>query len=652
MLRRCLQKDAKRRFRDATDVGIEIEEARAASAPTPAAPVIAKPPTLRVWRRALPFVLTGVVAAAIATGIALWNFRSSPTSPPVTRLVVPLPATDRLAGLDVSSVAVSPDGTHLVYVASSSSAIQQLYVRAMDGLETRPISGTEGASNPFFSPDGQWVGFFAGGKLKKVPITGGATLTLADAPIHRGVAWGPNDTIIFTPINTTSLFVVPAAGGKPEIFTKLDASKGETSHRWPVFLPGGKAVLFTALISGNANDANIVVQNLETGERRTLLVQGGTYPRYTPTGHIVYYRAGTIMAVPFDLMKLEVNGSPFPIVEGVMGSNGASGAAQYALSDLGSLFYVPGVGSQDIRRSLVWVDRKGMVQPLRAPPRSYVTPRLSPDGQRVAIQMQEGNVDIWVHELARETLTRLTFDPTADETPVWAPDGKNLAFAHAGAGGMTILRRLADGSGTEETLLTLPEHTHVGSWSPDGQMLALEQVRPGSGSDIWILPLQGDRKPTPFLQSSFTEQNPVFSPDGRWLAYTSDESGRFEVYVQPYPGPGGKWQISTEGGTEALWARNGRELFYRNGDKMMAVDVNQSRDSNGAVSFAAGTPKVLFEGRNEATVGFGFRSNYDVSPDGQRFLMVKPSEDQPAPTQINVVLNWFEELKRRVPAGQ
>jgi serine/threonine-protein kinase len=522
----------------------------------------------------------------------------------------------------------------------------------MDSLEGRAIAGTEGADQPFLSPDGQWVGFFAGGKLKKVPVTGGAALTLADAGLPRGATWGPNDNIIFTPADNSGLSVVSAAGGNSQIVTKLDSSNGEFTHRWPAFLPGGKAVLFTAGSAVNYDNAQIVVQNLETGERRAL-IQGGTYPRYVPTGHIVYYRAGTVMAVPFDLQRLEVTGPAIPVVEGVR-STGVTGAAQYAMSDVGSLFYVPGLGGQEIKRTLVWVDRKGMVQPLRAPQRGYVYPRLSPDGQRVALMTQEANVDIWVYDLARDTLTRLTFDLTVDETPAWSPDGKNLAFAHQAAA-TTIIQIPADGSGTAETLATIPEHTHISFWSPNSQMLAVEQQRPGTGLDIWILQLEGDpsaglgqgRKPKPFLQTSFNEISGAFSPDGRWLAYRSDESGRNEVYVQPYPGPGGKWQISTEGGTEPVWARNGRELFYRNGDKMMAVEITTQP------AFTASTPKVLFEGQfGTADSLLSAPTNYDVSPDGQRFLMIKASEEQPSPTQINVVLDWFEELKRRVPAGQ
>ena len=343
------------------------------------------------------------------------------------------------------------------------------------------------------------------------------------------------------------------------------------------------------------------------------------------------------MAVPFDLKRLDVTGAAVPVVDGVLESR--TRATQYSFSKTGLLAYVSGgvVGAQ---RRLVWVDRKGAEQPLAAPANAYESPRLSPDGQRVAVSTDG---QIWLYDLSRETLSRFTFEGSVHSRPVWTPDGKRIAFYSNKEGRLNLYWQLADGSGGLERLTTSEDINVPASWSPDGQLLAFHDANPTTGNDIWMLRIS-DRKPQPFLRTTFNEADPRFSPDGHWIAYMSDESGRYEIYVQPYPGPGGKWQVSTEGGTEPAWNPNGRELFYRSGDKMMAVDITTQP------SFSAGKPRMLFEGPYQPTPVT--TPNFDVSPDGQRFLMLKPSGSaEAAPTQINVVLNWFEELKRRVPTG-
>jgi Tol biopolymer transport system component len=355
-----------------------------------------------------------------------------------------------------------------------------------------------------------------------------------------------------------------------------------------------------------------------------------------------------LMAVPFDPQRLTVTGASVSVVESVQQST-VSGAAQYGFSTTGSLIYVLG-GLQSAQSKLVWVSRNGTEQPVAAPARAYVNPRLSPDGRRVAVGVTEQESQIWLYDLSRETLTRFTFEGSANNAPTWTPDGKRIAFQSNKEGPPTLFWQLADGSGGLERLTT-SEHNQVPmSWSTDGQLLAFIEINPATGYDIWVLRM-GDpsassgqvRKAQPFLRSPFNESVPRFSPDRRWLAYVSDESGRWEIYVRPFPGPGSKWQISTEGGTEPAWNPNGRELFYRSGDKMMAVDIATQP------GFTAGRPRMLFEGQYVPTPGTN--SNYDISPDGQRFLMLKPRESPgSAPTQINVVLNWFEELKRRVPS--
>ncbi len=643
LLRRCLEKDKTRRLRDAGDASIEMDEALAA----PGVSLTATAPATKGWRQALLWSMASSVATAILAAIVVWNLK--PAAPrgaarPTVRLMVTLPPTDRLA-LTLASlnpvVALSPDGSRLVYVANHGDSTQ-LYVRAIDGFEVKPIPGTDGAATPFFSPDGQSVGFFTGGKLKKISLSGGAPLTLCSAAGNRGASWGSDDTIIFTPFFTAGLSRVSAAGGMPKPLTVPDHKKGEYSHRWPEVLPGGKAVLFTVWSSSGASfdDAQIDVLSLETGERR-VLIEGGTYARYVPSGHLVYARAGGLLAVPFDLKRLQVTGPPVSVLEGVSMSP-TTGAAAFSSSADGSLAYVPGalVGSE----TLLWVDRSGVAQPLPAPPRGYMAPRVSPDGQRLAVAIEASNSGLWLYDPARSTLTRLIEGGVIIPWPIWTPDGKRVTFLSALSGPVDLHWAPADGSGIPERLTTDENYKVPGSWSPDGQVLAFSELSPTNGWDVWVLKLEGDRKPRPFLQTPSNESIPMFSPDGRWLAYESDESGREEIYVRPFPGPGSKWQISADGGTEPVWARSGRELFYRNGDKMMAADIATQP------SFSARKPKVLFEGHYES---YGpFSSYYDVSPDGQRFLMVKENQQGTSASQINVVLNWFEELKRRVPSGK
>jgi Tol biopolymer transport system component len=631
-IKKCLAKLPDERWQSASDLASELKWITEGSAQS-SVPLVAPVAARRMLRR---WILVSAVVCSIAmvvTGLAVWNLRPSPSPQPVTRTTINLPPGQRLAGLENGpSVALSPDGTRLAYVARQGGT-QQLYLRAMDSLEGRPIPGSEGAVNPIFSPDGQWLGFFAGGKLKKVSMSGGAAVTLGDATNPRGVNWGSQGMIAFAARAVDGLQQVSEAGGAPQPLTRVD--KGEASQRWPDFLPGSKAVLFVAGTSAaDFANAQVAVQSLGTGERRNLIQ--GTGPHYAPSGHLVYAQGGSLMAMPFDPERLAVTGAAVPVVEGVAQST-YTGATQYSVSATGSLVYVPG-GVQAAQDKLVWVNRNGSEQPIAAPTRAYSNPRLSPDGRRVTVGEES---QIWLFDLSREALTRLTFEGNSNLVSAWTPDGKRVVFTSNKEGPRNLFWQLADGSGGLERLAT-SEYTQLpGSWSADGQLLAFTEVNTVTGYDLWVLRL-GDHKAQPFLRTQFNEAAPRFSPDGRWLAYISNESDRYEVYVQPYPGPGGKWQVSTEGGTEPAWNPNEHELFYRSGDKMMAVDIATQP------TFTAGKPRVLFEGPYLGAPGT--TTNYDLSRDGQRFLMVKRSEQaEAAPTQINVVLNWFEELKRRVP---
>jgi Tol biopolymer transport system component/predicted Ser/Thr protein kinase len=639
LVKKCLAKEPEKRWQAASDVCDELKWIAEGGSQTalPAATPAPAGRTRTVRRSTMVAGLACLIVAAIA-GFAIWNLKPAPSPTPrlVSRLMITLPPGQQLAGLDRGpAVAISPDGAQLAYVACQGGT-QQVYLRAMDSLEARPIANTDGAVAPFFSPDGQWLGFFAGGKLKKVSVSGGAALTLADAAFPRGASWDIQGTIAFDPAQG-GLQQVSDGGGVPQPLARLE--KGEITQRWPELLPGGKAVLFAG---GAVANSEVAVHSIATGERRNL-VQGGTNPRYAPSGHLVYAQGGNLMAVPFDPQRLAVDGAAVPVVEGVLQSP-LTGAAQYSFSGTGSLVYVSG-GALGAESRLVWVNRIGVEQPLAAPTHAYFEPRLSPDGRHVAVVIQGPEDDIWLYDLSREALSRFTFEGTTNGAPVWSPDGKRIAFISNKEGPFNIFGQRADGSGGLERL-NIGEYTQAPmSWSPDGQLLAFVEQNPTTGYDIWVLRL-GDHKAQSFLRTSFNEWLPRFSPDGRWLSYSSDESGRNEIYVQPYPGPGGKWQISTEGGTEPVWNPNGRELFYRSGsNKMMAVEIATQP------SFAAGKPRMLFEGSYEPMPRGA--ANYDVSPDGQRFLMLKPvGSAEAAPTQIVVVQNWFEELKQKVPVGK
>lgn len=637
-IRGCLTKDPEVRWQTARDLKLELQWTSEGNSQVASRPAVPGGGIQGGWQAITLWGLVSLFLMAL-TALGIWNLRPGSPSKPVSRFVITLPPGQQLAGLDEPAVVFSPDGKQLAYVAEQSGT-QQLYLGVMDSLEARRIQSTEGAVSPFFSPDGQWLGFFAGQKLKKVSVNGGAPITLSDSPQPRGASWNSEGTIAFASMQASPLQQISAAGGGPQPLTRLE--KGEVTHRWPEFLPQREGLVFaTAAHSFSWGTGRVTVQSLTTGERRNLII-GAMNPHYASSGHLLYAQGGNLMAVPFDSRQLAITGTAVPVVEGLLQSR-TSGAAQYSVSATGSLAYAAG-GVQSDQRKLVWVNRSGNEQSLAAPARAFVFPRVSPDGKQAVMGITEDDSQIWLYDLSRETLTRFTFEGSANLGPLWTPDGKRVTFQCNKDGPANIYWQRADGSGGQERLTT-SEYVQVPmSWSADGQHLAFIEINPTTGYDIWVLDL-ADRKAQPFVRTPFSESSPRFSPDGHWLVYISNESGRYEVYVQPYPGPGGKWQISTEGGTEPMWNRNGRELFYRSGEKMMAVDVVTHPN------FTAAKPRILFEGHYLLSPATS--ANYDVSPDGQRFLMLKSAEaGGAAPTQINVVLNWFEELKQRVPPGK
>jgi len=668
LIRRCLEKDRRRRTAEFSTALFIIDESARVAAAAP------RPRESRI-RVAAAAGVVAVAAAAIAASVAWMLKPASVPSLSLARFTITLPTDQQFSSTGRHLVALSPDGTHIVYVANA-----RLYLRAMDQLDAVPLRGTEGSDDmsgrsPFFSPDGQWIGFWQGGALKKVSTTGGAPVLLCAAQNPWGASWATDNTILYGQ-GPDGIWRVSGNGGKPENVVKVDA--GQRAHG-PQLLPGGRAILFT-LASGNDWDAaQIVVQSLDTGMRRVVL-ERGTDARYVPTGHLVFALGGTLLGVPFDAATLAVTGGPVPLVEAVARAPGApnmsslgggptgTGAAHFAMSSDGALIYVSADALDESamsRHTLVWVDRRGREVPLGTPPRAYVYPRLSPDGTRVALDIRDQEADIWIFDLARETLTRLTFGPALEFLGVWTPDSREVIFSSGEFGGnrgpRSLFRRAADGTGTAEELIE--ERGLPYAVTPDARSLIFSSSRQQPGTpviegDLMLLPLMGERRPQPLLQTPYDELNAEPSPNGRWLAYESNESGRYEIYVRPFPNAtAGKWPVSTSGGTRPLWARNGQELFYESMGALMRVPVTTGS------TFAAGTPTKLFDAPyffGPVVVGRG--RTYDVSPDGKQFLMIKEGgiadsrpgamarqAESPPSARMVLVQHWFEELKRLVP---
>jgi len=627
LLRRSLTRDPKARIHDVADARIELEEALA----EPAQAEIAAIPKRR--RAALLSVgLMGLVLGAVLATAVIWSL-VQPTQYPardVSRFAINL--TVATLAEDRSVVAISPDGKRLVYVATTGDS-SQLYLRAMDQLESKPIAGTEGGRLPFFSPDSQWVGFFAEGKIRKASLANGTLVTLCDAQRGDGASWGADDVIVFTMARTARLLSISANGGSPEEIASIQPDQGELAYYSPDILPGGESVLITASTGGGFEKKTIVLLNTNTGERRTL-VEEAADARYASSGHLIYARSDSLIAAPFDIDRLEISGPPVPVLQGVDG-------ATFTLSNKGTLAYVPAQGVAEI--DVVWVDRQGNTDTAQVlASGDYWAPSLSPDGRRLAITTTRRGMETWLLELDRGALSRFTFKGS-NHIAIWTPDGRRLAFSSDREGAHNLFWKMADGGGAAERLTASDYHQDPASWSPDGKTLAYAEAHPETSEDIWLLHVDGEFQEVPFLQTEFSERRPMISPNGRWLAYESNESGQFEVYLLPFPDGGRKSPISTDGGTEPAWAPNGGELFYRNGGKLMVVDVESEPE------FRAGRPRLLFEGPFVLSGGFG-SPDYQISPDSQRFLMLKRRPQSPR-NQIHVILNWFEELKQLAPTS-
>jgi serine/threonine-protein kinase len=619
LLERCLERDPKRRLRDMGDAWIEID-APAGSTP----PVVAAPPVAPSRFRWIPWAVAAVIAA---TGIA-WGLLHTPAVPPM-----PVVRWTYSQEKPFVALTLSRDGTRLAYMDIFENNNPRLMLRSLDQQDAKPLPGGEQGLLPIFSPDGQWLAFLQGAndfKLKKIPITGGTAITLCDAGTPTGIDWYADDSIVFS--TGKGLMRVSASGGAPETLTTPDAKKGEIAHRWPNVLPGGQAVLFSI---ANNDGSQVAVLDLKSRKYR-VLVPNGSNPRYVPSGHLVFYRSGTIFAVPFDAKAIAITGSEAPVVENV--SVLAQDAADYSTSNSGLLVYVEG-GSVGSRTILKWMDRKGVGTPI-TDSQMWGTGRLSPDGRHIANGIHAGkDEDIWVVELERNTKTRLTFGGT-NSFPIWTPDGKWITYTAEPGGKHGLWRVPADGSGKPEILLETDSAAVPHSWSPDAKMLIYSQPAADKKNHLWMVAVQPGQPAAKAVQlhdTPFFESEGQVSPDGKWLAYESSETGSREVYVQAFPGTGAKMRISTQSGYSPRWSRDGRELFYRTVSgvqDLMAVEVQSG------ATFHASIPQVLFKSPSGST--------WDPSPDGKRFLMEQSEREQSGRKLVGVV-NWFDELRRRVP---
>jgi serine/threonine-protein kinase len=629
---RCLDKNPDLRWQDIRDLAIVLrwamqQERRAAT-------VTAQSRSGVKWRRIAIAAGACALAATMAAG-ALWMKRSAATEATfgTVRFSVSEPAAAAVVTDGLPSMAIARNGSVFIYLAAENG-VRRLYRRRLNQLDAAPIPGTEDASLPFVSPDGRWAGFTAGGRLMKVSLEGGTPVVICDQPASRGANWGPDDRIFFS-INTDSgIWQIPATGGTPERVTTPDPKKGERSHRWPYVLPSGKYILYTVAKSDilSFDDATIVARRLDTGVEQEL-VRGASFPIYSPAGYLLYVRAGALFAVRFDAVTATVTGKAVAVGADVV-TYPATGAAQLGVSDAGSLLTIRG-GATEHQTSVVMVDRNGRKTTVGFPPALYQDLQVSPDGGSVALDVNRANASIWIGDLARATTTRLTL-AWSNNGPVWSPDGGRIAFSSGRGGAINIFGQSIDGATTPEQLVTSDRAKRIASWSADGEFLAIAEATPGAGRDIWVVPTRGNRTPRAFLRTPFDEYSPKFSPDSRWLAYVSDESGKPEVYLQPFPGPGRKLRVSQSGGTRPVWARNGRELFYWNGDAMMVVGVTAGP------SISLGVPRLLFRMRSN--------SPYDVTRDGAGFLMIEDSASPLTVSPITVTTNWFEELTRKMAA--
>jgi len=640
---KCLQKDRERRWQSAADLADELSWiARPSGAPPASAPA-------RAQRRSAVAAALIMLGAGLVAALA-WVLRpgTAPALPSAgTRLLaIDLPDNLRLVR---GGIALSPDGRTVVFAAFSVSTGDaepaagsgaRLYLRRFDSLAAEPIAGTDGARTPFFSPDGQTIGYFTSESLRKVSLRGGSSVRIVNvAPVSRGGVWLPDDTIVMSPMQTSPLMRV-SADGKSTPLTTLDTAKGERAHLWPSLLPGGEDVLF-AILRGTTQDVNafdIAVVHVATGERRTVY-QGGGFPRYSPTGHLLFVQGGTLSAVPFDLRSRTVRGTAVPIAQGVAVDSGMG--AHYDVGPDGTILFLRGAfARRDF--SAVWADASGNLSPAAAlAGRQVGQPRLSPDGARALYEARtpEGDDEIYLADLARATAVRFSNDREDDFDAVWTPDGRRVIWTALPANHLPLLvMRPADGSGRSEPIASEDGFAQFAGSVSAANVLAYTRATARGVSDIWVVPLGGDRAPRAFIASEAIEYGPEFSPDGKWIAYVSMESGAANVYAAPYPGPGGIRRVTSGGGVSPLWSRDGRTLYYQNESVLMAMSVS------GVADIEFGPPRRLLPGSFFVDSREDGPRAYDVAPDGRRFLMLVSAPSHVPPIAFQVLVNWAQQL--------
>jgi serine/threonine protein kinase len=619
IVRRCLEKKPERRFHSASDLAFAIESLSGTS--TNSSQTLAALTTLSRRSRMtkhLPWIVAGVLFTALLAVLpfVVSSLHRAPVDMRVTRVSILPPEKSK-----VSSLTVSPDGRRLAFTATDATDKRLLWVRPLDSLAAQPLAGTDNAIYPFWSPDSRFIGFFAGGKLKKIEVTGGSPSTLCNAQIGQGGAWNRADVIIFAPDNGNGLSRVSAAGGEPSPVTTLDASRQESAHRFPQFLPDGRHFLYFARSVQQENSA-IYASSLDQPQAKRI-ISTDTNVAYAPPGYLFFTRATTLMAQAFDVASLALTGAPFPVAEQV---------GHFSVSETGVLVYK---SSDAGKKQLVWFDRTGKQLGATGPPGEYLFPALSPDEKRVAIDRndgQTGTYDIWLLDLARGIPSRFTLDPTNDVYPVWSPDGSRIVFGSSRDGALGLYQKSLSGAGSEEAILKSNDRKWPSDWSLDGRFILYTETNPNTLGDLWVIPLFGDRQPITFLQTKFNETNGVFSPDGKWIAYESDDSGSYQVWVQSFPA-GSKWQVSSEGGIQPRFRRDGKELFYLGTKgKLMAVEV---KVNTSGLEFSV--PKLLFDTHST--------DRYAVTVDGQRFLISTPIEES-ASAPITLILNWTADAKK------
>jgi Tol biopolymer transport system component len=633
LVRKCLAKDPEDRWQSTHDVASELKWiAEGSQAGVPSAIR-----SRRHTRERLAWTLVATLSlAALGLGLALARRRSP--IPVAVRFSVAAPEKTSFG----TALALSPDGRRLVFEIVTPDGRSFLWLRAINSLSPQRLEGTEGGRFPFWSPDSRFIGFFADRKLKKIDVSGGPPQMLCDVGAEaRGGTWNREGVIVFSPNIRVPLQRVSAAGGVPADLTTLDSSKGEYTHRWPRFLPDGRHFLYLALGAKREHNG-IYVGSLESKDKRLVLVGDSGFD-YGPPGYLLFVREKTLMAQRFDTSKLQVSGDPLPVAPDVPrgGENAPTGYAPLSLSDTGVLAYR---SVAELKNLLTWLDRNGKRLGVMGQQANHSEPWLFPDGNRVALAIEDpttGTQDLWLLEISRGTLSRLTFDGAGNSAVVCSPDGTRIAYSSRRSGHADLYERLSSGAGDERLLLQTSEGKFSDCWTADGRYIVFDKIDPKSNFDVWILPLAGDRKPLPILHGQFNESHSQVSPDGRWIAYSSDETGRSEIYVQSFPSPGGKWQVSTDGGDQASWRADGKELFYLSaGKKLMAVDVKAAGSS-----FEAGVARLLFETSLPPNGIADFRNQYVATADGQRFLVTALADEAPS-SPINVVVHWGMDLPK------